>query len=97
MYLYSVEFQRDEKKSRENLRKHGLSFEDAHLVFDGDTVTFLDDRFGYGEERCIPLGELDGRVVLMVYTLRGETIRIISMRKANGREKKTYQERLGKN
>jgi uncharacterized DUF497 family protein len=45
----------------------------------------------------ITLGDLLGRVVVIVHTLRGETTRIFSMRKANGREKKIYQERLGKN
>lgn len=97
MYSLDVEFQWDEKKSQENLEKHGLNFEDAHLVFEGKTVTFLDDRIDYGEKRYITLGELLGRVVVTVHTLRGETIRIISMRKANGREKKIYQKRLGKN
>jgi len=92
-----VEFQWDEKKSRANLRKNGLSFEDAKIAFAGDTVTFTDDRSDYGEKRYITLGDLVGRVVVIVHTLRGETIRIISMRKANGREKKIYQERLGKN
>ncbi|KRT75041.1 MAG: hypothetical protein XU12_C0001G0237 [Deltaproteobacteria bacterium CSP1-8] len=96
MYPWNVEFRWDEKKNRENLQKHGLSFEDAHLVFVGETVTFLDDRIDYGEKRYITLGELLGRVAVIVHTLRGETIRIISMRKANGREKKIYQERLEK-
>ena len=97
MYCWVVEFQWDEKKNRENLQKHGLSFEDAAGIFDGETVTYLDDRFEYGEKRYITLGSLDERVIVIVHTLRGETIRIISMRKANGREKKIYQERLGKN
>ncbi|MGB7630417.1 MAG: BrnT family toxin, partial [Candidatus Deferrimicrobium sp.] len=77
--------------------KHGFSFEDVDLVFDGNTITFLDDRIDYKEKRFITLGALTGRIVVIVHTLRGETIRIISMRKANTREKKIYQERLGKN
>ena len=91
-----MEFQWDRKKSRENLKKHGLSFEDAYRVFEGETVTFLDDRIDYGESRYITLGELLGRVVVVAHTLRRATIRIISMRKANGREKKIYQERIEK-
>jgi uncharacterized DUF497 family protein len=39
----------DEAKSRKNFAKHGLSFEDADLVFSGPCVTFEDDRFFYGE------------------------------------------------
>ena len=97
MYYAFVIFEWDKNKCRENLQKHGLSFEDVDLVFDGDTITFRDDRIDYGEKRYITLGGLAGRTVVIVHTLRGETIRIISMRKANDREKKIYQERLGKN
>lgn len=87
----------DNQKNLANFKKHGLSFEDAKAVFDSETITFLDDRQDYGEERFITLGTLIGRVVVLVHTLRGENIRIISMRKANEREKKIYQERLSKN
>jgi uncharacterized DUF497 family protein len=97
MYYGVVIFEWDEKKCRENLQKHGFSFEDVDLVFDGDTITFLDDRIDYGEKRYVTLGALTGRVVVIVHTLRGETIRIISMRKANAREKKIYPARLAKN
>lgn len=84
----------DETKSQENLSKHGLSFEDAKLVFSGPCVTFEDKRYNYGEDRFITLGQLEGRVVVIAHTPRGERTRIISMRKANRREQKTYQERL---
>ena len=97
MYYCVVEFHWNEMKSRENLKKHGLCFEDAAGIFEEETVTFLDDRFEYGEKRYLTLGTLDGRVIVTVHAQRGETIRIISMRKANRREKKIYQERLGKN
>jgi hypothetical protein len=84
----------DEEKCVENLEKHGLSFEDAWQVFSGDTITIPDDRYDYGEERLITLGRLAGRVVVVVHVSRGENTRIISMRKANAREQKIYQERL---
>ncbi len=73
-------FEWDETKNQENLSKHGLSFEDA--------------RCDYGEERFITLGLLSRRVVVIAHTPRGERTRVISMRKANSREQKTYQERL---
>jgi uncharacterized DUF497 family protein len=57
-------------------------------------VTFEDTRYDYGEERFITLGLLAGRVVVIAHTPRGERTRVISMRKANSREQKTYQERL---
>ena len=84
----------DETKSQENLAKHGLSFDDADIVFSGPCVTFEDDRFDYGEPRFITLGHLEGHVVVVAHTPRGEHTRIISMRKGNRREEKAYQERL---
>lgn len=89
-------FEWDEKKSEENLLKHGLAFEDAEAVFSGQCVTFEDARHDYGEKRLITLGALEGRVVVIAHTPRGDRTRIISMRKANSREQKAYQERLEK-
>jgi len=87
----------DDKKNQMNYEKHGLSFSDAELVFSGEIVNFVDDRQEYGEERWITLGELMGRVVVVVHTARHDAIRIISMRKANEHEKKIYYERLKEN
>ena len=85
----------DNAKNRSNFAKHGLDFEDAEQVFTGPCVTFEDSRFDYGEERLITLGIVDGRVVVIAHASRGDATRIISMRKANRREQKIYQERLG--
>ena len=85
----------DEAKSRANLEKHGLAFEDAEEVFEGDVITVVDQRKDYGEPRFATLGALRGRVVFVAHTVRANTVRIISMRKANEREQKIYQERLG--
>ena len=88
----------DEAKNRSNFAKHGLDFADAEQVFSGPCVTFVDDRFNYGEKRFITLGLLASRVVVIAHTPRsGSVTRIISMRKANRREQKIYQKRLGKN
>ena len=84
----------DETKSQENLSKHGLSFDDVDIVFSGPCVTLEDNRFDYGEPRFITLGRLEGHVVVVAHTPRGEHTRIISMRKGNRREEKAYQERL---
>jgi len=86
----------DDPKNRANREKHSLAFEDVHLVFEGPTVMFLDDRRDYGEVRYITLGLLAGRTVVVVHAPRGETTRIISMRKANAREKEIYRQRLAK-
>jgi uncharacterized DUF497 family protein len=85
----------DDAKSETNLQKHGLSFEDASIVFSGPCVTFEDTRFDYGEQRFITLGALAGRIVVIAHALREDATRIISMRKANKREQKIYQKRLG--
>jgi len=88
----------DEAKNRSNFAKHGLDFADAERVLTGPCVTFVDDRFAYGEKRLISLGLLAGRVVVIAHAPRGDEItRIISMRKANRREQKIYEKRLGEN
>ena len=89
-----MKYEWDELKKRKNLAKHGLSFEDAERVFDGRCVTFEDDRFAYGEERLVTLGQLAGRLVVITHSPRYEGTRVISMRKGNRREQKIYQERL---
>ena len=83
-------FEWDESKRQANFTKHGVDFEVAPVVFSGITVTVMDTRKDYGEARCITLGTLQGRVVVVVHTQRGETTRIISMRKANEREQRIY-------
>jgi len=92
---HKMDYSWDDSKNAVNLEKHGLSFEDAHVVFAGRCVTFEDDRYDYGEPRFITLGTLIGRVVVIVHTPRNQETRIISMRKANEREQKIYQKRLG--
>ena len=90
-----MQFEWNNEKARLNMEKHSLSFSDAHYVFSGEIITFEDKRENYSELRYVTLGELWGRVI--VHTLRGDAIRIISMRKANEREKKIYYKRLKKN
>ncbi len=84
----------NDAKNRTNLAKHGIRFEDAEGVFDGPCASFVDDRIDYGELRMITLGLLAGRVVVIAHAPRGDGTRVISMRKANRREQKIYQERL---
>jgi uncharacterized DUF497 family protein len=92
-----MRYQWDIEKNRSNFIKHGLRFEDAAEVFEGPSVTFVDDRFDYGEERLVTLGLLAGRLVVIAHTPRDDGTRIISMRRGNQREKAIYQERLGAN
>ena len=66
----------------------------AEEVFAGATLTVEDDRRAYGEHRFITIGFLDGMMVILVWTPRGGTHRIISMRKANERERRLYAPRF---
>jgi uncharacterized protein len=66
----------------------------ADEVFAGPTITVEDDRKDYGEKRLITIGFLLKRMVVLVWTRRGATRRIISMRKANEREQASYSEKL---
>jgi len=62
----------DDAKNNSNFAKHGLDFADAELVFAAPCVTFLDNRFDYGEERFVTLGLLVGRLVMIAHARRGD-------------------------
>lgn len=78
----------DRAKRDRTLLERGLDFRQATEVFAGFHLTRVDDRKDYGEPRFISAGELGGRIVIVVWTPRGQARRIISMRKANERESK---------
>jgi uncharacterized DUF497 family protein len=82
----------DEIKRPLNLRKHGLDFADARVVFDGVTYTREDTRFEYDEQRFITIGLLGSTVAVIAHAETRKEIRIISMRKATRREKAIYFE-----
>jgi uncharacterized DUF497 family protein len=95
MYTVAVNFTWDEPKRQANLGKHGLDFADAEKVFAGPMVLFEDTRIDYGEQRMIGVGLLDYFVVLIVHVENEETIRIISMRKADDNETDLYFQNVG--
>ena len=88
-----MEFEWDENKRRINLREHGLDFADAYRAFSEDAFVIIDDRKDYNEYRYILLGLMHERIVVIAFTVRGNVIRIISMRKANKREQKSYMQK----
>ena len=90
-----MEISYDAKKRERTLAERELDFEDAVHVFAGTTIDVIDDRRYYGEERWITFGLLNDRLVSVVWTPRGEGRHIISMRKANDREKEKYGRQLG--
>jgi uncharacterized protein len=90
-----MQFQWDENKNSQNLKKHGISFEEAREIFDGIVFTSIDERFDYGEIREISIGAIQGVVIVTVaHTERAGIIRIISARKATLKERKEYYEYL---
>ena len=89
-----MSYERDERKRRINVKKHGIDFIDVPDVFDGDVVIVPDERFDYGETRLIVIGILKSQVVVVAYTERGENIHIISARKATKNEQIYYFQQI---
>jgi uncharacterized protein len=89
-----MRFTWDERKRRDNLRRHGFDFADARRVFAGPTYTFEDDRFLYDEERFVSLGLLEGVPVSIVHTESRGRIHVISFRKATKRETEIFLKNL---
>ena len=85
----------DPQKRAQTLVERELDFEDAAHVFAGQTVDYVDDRHDYGEVRWTSFGLLQGRMVVLVWTARGNIRHIISMRKANEREQEKHGRQLG--
>jgi hypothetical protein len=91
----AYQFEWDEKKNRQNVKKHGLDFADAGEMFRGALFIDPDTREEYGEKRWVGLGTIGGRITYVVFTERSpETIRIISLRKASRRESKEYEKAI---
>ena len=87
-----IEF--DVDKRNKTLQERGFDFNRADEVFVDRHFTAEDLREEYNEIRYITVGKLDDRMVVLVWTPRGESRRIISMRKANEREQARYANRL---
>ena len=91
-----MQFEWDDAKSRENVRKHGIDFCDATSIFTGPVFEDLDDREDYGEDRWIAFGLLGEEVIVVVYTERKGKRRIISARKARPVERRYFFEAIAK-
>jgi hypothetical protein len=83
----------DPGKGRLNVQKHGISFADAVASLEDEGALTMRDPLSDEEERWVTMG-LDalGRVLVVVYTWRGESVRLISARKATPREQRRYEE-----
>lgn len=84
-----IEF--DPEKNNKNIIERGLSFENVRN-FDFKTALFeIDDRHDYGETRIIALGHIEQRLHVLIFTKREAAIRVISLRKANKKERLRYE------
>lgn len=90
-------FEWDDAKSEVCAQERKFNFAyAARAFFDPDRVIHADTRLNYGEDRYRLIGKIDGRVYVVVYTMRNDAIRIISARKANQREVTDYENRTRK-
>ena len=87
-------FEWDPRKAANNVRKHGIRFADAIPVLEDDrAITLRED--AYGEERRVTIGmDAVARILVVVYTWRGNSIRIISARPATPGECRKYRENI---
>ena len=89
-----MKFEWDESKAQRNLKKHGVSFEEAQTVFDDSFyIDFYDPDHSEAEKRFLLVGtSSENRVLIVSYTERGTAIRLISAREATRQERYLYAE-----
>ena len=88
-------FEWDETKNCANIRKHGFHFTEAEEMFRGALLVRPDTREDYGEKRWIGIGMIQGRYAFVAFAERpNDTIRIISLRKANHEERQEYEKAI---
>jgi uncharacterized protein len=85
----------DPRKNERNIRERGLSFERAAEFDFGTAITVEDKRRDYGEVRYRVLGRIGAELHALVFTLREGTLRVISLRRANRKERRLYAEKTG--
>ena len=92
-YITAVEFEWADAKSDACLVRRGFDFAYAIRAFlDDDRIVDRDCRWDYGEDRYRLLDAIVGRLFVVIFTMRGSAMRIISARKANGREVREYEQ-----
>ena|SRR5665213_915082 len=93
MKEYLVHFEWDDLKAELNFEKHGVLFEDAVLtLFDEDFIKLFDEKHSESEIRYVGIGKHPiGLRLVTIYTERGNKLRIISSRRANKKERQTYE------
>ncbi|MGP8176144.1 MAG: BrnT family toxin [Terracidiphilus sp.] len=89
-----MDFDWDVRKAEANFRKHGVRFSESLAVFEDDyAITITDDESDPDEQRFVSMGMgVKGRVLVVVYSYRGEKVRILSARPAEAHERSQYEE-----
>ena len=88
-----MQFEWNEAKNLDNIRKHEIDFVDVPKMFDSPMLIELDNRFDYGEDRWFGIGFLGSGIAVVVWTERqNDVIRIISARKATRQERIAYED-----
>lgn len=91
--MAKLRFEWAEVKAERNRADHGVTFDMATEVFDDPfAIELLDDRENYGEDRYVTIGMVEGRLLCVAYTIRGDVIRVISARGAEPHERRRYHE-----
>lgn len=90
-------FDWDENKNTINITKHGIDFNDIVEAFENEMLIQRDEREDYDEDRFIGIGRIMSVEIVIVWTIRGNKIRIISARQANKKERKIYNAQVNKN
>jgi uncharacterized DUF497 family protein len=90
--IHDMEYEWDPDKAELNRRKHGVDFADAVLALEDEQALTISDPFSDEEERFISIGaDPSGSLLVVVYTWRGDRIRLISARRATKRERRYYE------
>ena len=84
-------FEWDDGKRQENIKKHGVDFVRAAMIFRNPVITAIDDGKKYGETRYKAFGHVEDEYYVVIYAWRGKTLRIISAWKAGENGKRRYQ------
>lgn len=91
-WMEQIEFTWDEVKRQQALRERAIDFADMGKFDWDNALTAEDARLEYSETRFISIGYMDENIVVCVWCFRDDTTRIISLRKANKRERKRYEQ-----
>ncbi|MDR6631643.1 uncharacterized DUF497 family protein [Phyllobacterium sp. 1468] len=83
-------FEWDEQKAKANLRKHGVDFEAVRCFEFDSAISWLADLNIYGEQRIVAVSALGENLYTLIYTIRNEAVRVISLRRASRKEMSIY-------